>query len=643
MLSPRHKNGRFGPWDDQFKLGKVLDKGSQGEVLICTRLKNAAEYAVKRIDVGTLEMRNKKGKVRVNLKREIEIMRELTHPRIVNLLEAFWREDVCFIVMDLARGGSLHDKLEVGVGLPGGEDASRYVVRQLLEGMGYMHEHEVVHRDLKPQNILITKSWGPDSPSRSKRNNSIYHDVKIADFGLSRCLKAVGGVSHKLTAVGTPAFAAPEVLQGNYDEAADYWSFGCITYTMLAGEYPFDECPDHIRHPERYKDGTAPRVADCSAWRSASADARAFVLGLLSVTVADRFGLNECLRHRWLMLNASGSPTSVCEDQAQKVPSHRAALEVASSAHGSIAFWCCGPLHWPPWRLQQPSLSSRRFSGRLVQPLRRGVVKKISGWSGSVVDSMDLAWHDVEKPRGWRMGGGGVKRNEWRLQKDEVIIAVRQETGNLLGNALVFYTSRCQIIALTGTDAVKRRRFVAPVGWQVIGLQFEEHRLSGILMERVPRSGEGSVELVSGNVGYAVDSVSFHMRDGGVFSYGGDGGSMPEEFPLDKDEYIVIVEQGPREGYIGNSLVFFLSSGRVIQYKGIAAAHSLRFMAKPGEQICDLDFKDVGGGRLQLCSISTCPLDGNTEVAQQHAVEDPAEHHAPMTANNGNDAGGSAH
>merc|ERR1711862_304021 len=104
---------------------------------------------------------------------------------------------------------------------------------------------------------------------------------------------------------------------------------------------------------------------------------------------------------------------------------------------------------------------------------------------------------------------------------------------------------------------------------------------------------------------------AFTMRDGTSTRYGEDGGSMPEDFALAEHEYIVIVEQGPRDGYLGNSLVFFLSSGRVIQFKGMAAARSLRFMTRPGKQICDLDFKDVGDGQLQLSSVSTCPLNGN--------------------------------
>eukprot|EP00913_Durusdinium_trenchii_P015918 g14959.t1 len=150
---------RFGMKDDNFELGDELGGGSQGRVFRCKRLGTGNEYAVKVVNTKAISLRER---TVASLRREILVMRELHHPRIVNLKEAFWEGDLCFIVMDLARGGDLHGKLEPGKGL-GPEASSRHVSKHLLSAIAYMHHHKVMHRDLKPENVLIARSYlGPE-------------------------------------------------------------------------------------------------------------------------------------------------------------------------------------------------------------------------------------------------------------------------------------------------------------------------------------------------------------------------------------------------------------------------------------------------------------------------------------------------
>lgn len=639
---------RFGPWDDKFELKKVLDKGAQGEVFVCRRIATAQEYAVKKIDVGTLEMRHKRGKVRTNLKREIDIMRELTHPRIVNLLEAYWESDICFIVMDLASEGCLHDKLQPDIGLPGGEAASKYVCQQLLEGIGYMHENMVVHRDLKPANILITRSRAdPDAEIESKRQ---LHDVKIADFGLSRCLNEVGGDTAAMTAVGTPAFAAPEVLRGDYDEKADFWSFGCILYTMLCGEYPFDELPDHIRYPNKFKDGASPKITDCASWRAVSTEGQSIVNGLLSVNVKKRLNLGGCMRHAWLSASATeerplttaasarNQPTVMTK---QRDPGNRPQLVTNSSWSPAIKYEQAPP-KWPCFQgvlkgRNQLVMEKRISSGQNLQPVNMvGVVQEIRGWSGSAVDNIEIIGQDGNNYGGIYGGNGGVKHSCWKLSHDEVIIAVRQEVGpRFMGAALVFYTSKCQIINLQGTDAVKRRRFVSPVGFQIVGLQFENSKISGVHLEKVTRSGEGAIEKLRAHIGFAVDSLHFHLRDGSCVSWGGDGGDSIREESLEKHEYVVIVEQQPRDPYLANSISFYTSTGRVVHFSGMSSTRSQRYMASIGNQICGINFEDVGDGNLRLAEVTTCPQNGDVSKAERIKLT-PIDEHSPRTERESN-------
>merc|ERR1712242_623252 len=107
-----------------------------------------------------------------------------------------------------------------------------------------------------------------------------------------------------------------------------------------------------------------------------------------------------------------------------------------------------------------------------------------------------------------------------------------------------------------GTDARRRNRFVAPTGWQIVGLQFEGHDLKGTHVERVPKSGKGSVTQVSGHTGTDVDGISLHLRGGSTHSYGRSDGEE-HMWTLESTEIIRVVEQGHRDSGLGITLAFY--------------------------------------------------------------------------------------
>merc|ERR1719377_269151 len=123
----------------------------------------------------------------------------------------------------------------------------------------------------------------------------------------------------------------------------------------------------------------------------------------------------------------------------------------------------------------------------------------------------------------------------------------RSSVGTDLGDALVFYTSLGRVLALQGTDARRRNRFVAPAGRQIVGLQFEGAVLAGTHVERVPPSGEGSVAEISGRTGTEVSHVAFHLREGSKHEYGGSAGQPHGPWTLQKTELVLIVEQGHKD------------------------------------------------------------------------------------------------
>ncbi|XP_041750461.1 serine/threonine-protein kinase 36 isoform X2 [Coregonus clupeaformis] len=154
-----------------------------------------------------------------NLKREIDIMRGLQHPNIVLLLDSFETEREVVVVTEYAEG-ELFQILEDDGNLP--ESQVREIACQLVSALYYLHSHRILHRDMKPQNILLGKGGV----------------VKLCDFGFARAMSVSTLV---LTSIkGTPLYMSPELVEEKpYDHTADLWSLGCILYELHTGAPPF--------------------------------------------------------------------------------------------------------------------------------------------------------------------------------------------------------------------------------------------------------------------------------------------------------------------------------------------------------------------------------------------------------------------
>ena len=162
------------------------------------------------------------------VKAEIEIMKICQHPNLIRMLDLFENIDHIYIVMELLEGGDLFTYLEKRKFVIPEKTASR-IIHSLAAGLFYLHSYGVVHRDMKPENVLMV----------SKDENS---DVKIVDFGLS---KMVGPGQLCTEPFGTLTYVAPEVLQQiPYGKEVDVWSLGILAFLMLVGCLPFDDDDD---------------------------------------------------------------------------------------------------------------------------------------------------------------------------------------------------------------------------------------------------------------------------------------------------------------------------------------------------------------------------------------------------------------
>ena len=156
---------------------------------------------------------------------ELNVLRRVRHMYIIQLIEVFDSKEKLYMVMELATGGELFDRI-IAKGSFTERDATR-VLNMVLDGVRYLHSLGIAHRDLKPENLLY---YHPGQDSK----------ILITDFGLSAFCRT--GESFMKTTCGTPEYIAPEILARKpYTCQVDLWAVGVITYILLSGTMPFDD------------------------------------------------------------------------------------------------------------------------------------------------------------------------------------------------------------------------------------------------------------------------------------------------------------------------------------------------------------------------------------------------------------------
>ncbi|KAG8436702.1 hypothetical protein GDO86_007697 [Hymenochirus boettgeri] len=196
----------------------VLGRGHFGKVLLAEYKSTNEMFAIKALKKGDIVARDEVDSLMCE-KRIFETVNSVRHPFLVNLFACFQTKDhVCF-VMEYAAGGDLMMHIHTDVF---SEPRAVFYAACVVLGLQYLHEHKIVYRDLKLDNLLLdTEGF-----------------VKIADFGL--CKEGMGFGDRTSTFCGTPEFLAPEVLtETSYTRAVDWWGLGVLIYEMLVGESPF--------------------------------------------------------------------------------------------------------------------------------------------------------------------------------------------------------------------------------------------------------------------------------------------------------------------------------------------------------------------------------------------------------------------
>ncbi|ESN95435.1 hypothetical protein HELRODRAFT_86903 [Helobdella robusta] len=200
----------------KYRLIKTIGKGNFAKVKLAKHLPTGRQVAIKVIDKTLLSSTSK-----AKLWREVRIMKTLDHPNIVKLFQVMETDRYLYLVMEYASGGELFDYLTSNGRLK--EKEARMKFRQILSAVHYFHQKNIVHRDLKAENLLLDKDY----------------NVKIADFGFSNEFCPGSKLD---TFCGSPPYAAPELFLGKkyIGPEVDVWSLGVILYTLTTGALPFD-------------------------------------------------------------------------------------------------------------------------------------------------------------------------------------------------------------------------------------------------------------------------------------------------------------------------------------------------------------------------------------------------------------------
>ncbi|GMT08835.1 hypothetical protein PFISCL1PPCAC_132, partial [Pristionchus fissidentatus] len=204
------------PHVGKYKLLKTIGKGNFAKVKLAKHIPTGIEVAIKIIDKTALNPSSLQ-----KLFREVKIMKQLDHPNIVKLYQVMETEQTLYLVMEYASGGEVFDYLVAHGRMK--EKEARAKFRQIVSAVQYLHQKNIIHRDLKAENLLLDSDM----------------NIKIADFGFSNHF----AIGNKLdTFCGSPPYAAPELFQGKkYDgPEVDVWSLGVILYTLVSGSLPFD-------------------------------------------------------------------------------------------------------------------------------------------------------------------------------------------------------------------------------------------------------------------------------------------------------------------------------------------------------------------------------------------------------------------
>lgn len=260
-------------------------------------------------------------------------MKRLEHPNIVRLLDAQHQGSRIHIVMEFCSGGTLSKYCKQFPDNKPPLETTRTFLKAIVGALEYLHKEHVIHRDLKPQNILL-----------QMRSKDMV--LKVADFGCAKILTSADAAAGT-TAIGTFAYAAPEVSVPNkalglvtYSYPVDIWSVGCILLELLSGKRPYFELEGHhvMQICFKHSQGEGPRIDIIENDPSVPTEALDLVKSCLKIDPAERPTASDLLNHPFLaapLSKPSARQGNISPRRAAVSPRHRSSSNMASFSSSS--------------------------------------------------------------------------------------------------------------------------------------------------------------------------------------------------------------------------------------------------------------------------------------------------------------------
>ncbi len=210
--------------DGKYRVERHIGSGAMGSVFRARHARLPRSYAIKLLHPRLLS----DSKLLKRFEREAELAARLSHPNVIGVVDIGEIDGVTFIVMDLAVGPTLAELLAAA---PFDPLRACRLIRQLCDGLSHAHGHGLIHRDLKPDNVIVESRGGGEA-------------VRIADFGIAILREGTESPDRLTTGgivLGTPHYMAPEMATGSaFDHRVDLFALGVICYELLTGRMPFD-------------------------------------------------------------------------------------------------------------------------------------------------------------------------------------------------------------------------------------------------------------------------------------------------------------------------------------------------------------------------------------------------------------------
>uniref|UniRef100_A0A8D1F3F0 non-specific serine/threonine protein kinase n=1 Tax=Sus scrofa TaxID=9823 RepID=A0A8D1F3F0_PIG len=195
-----------------------IGEGSFGKAILVKSIEDGRQYVIKEINISRMS-----NKEREESRREVAVLANMKHPNIVQYRESFEENGSLYIVMDYCEGGDLFKRINAQKGILFQEDQILDWFVQICLALKHVHDRKILHRDIKSQNIFLTKDG----------------TVQLGDFGIARVLNST--VELARTCIGTPYYLSPEICENKpYNNKSDIWALGCVLYEMCTLKHAFE-------------------------------------------------------------------------------------------------------------------------------------------------------------------------------------------------------------------------------------------------------------------------------------------------------------------------------------------------------------------------------------------------------------------